>query len=65
MSDNNFSNLVDGQISGIYPEGLGIKVSNGEIILTVIKPEGKGKMKAVDFINGFQDKNSLIGKICE
>lgn len=65
MSDNNFSNLVDGQISGLYPEGLGIKVSNGEIIMTVIKPEGKGIMKASDFINGFQDKNSLIGKICE
>ena len=65
MSDNNLSNLLDGQISGLYKEGLGIKVSNGEIILTRIKPEGKGIMRAVDFINGFQDKESLIGKICE
>ena len=64
MSDNTFSNLLDGQISGIYKEGLGIKVSNGEIILTVIQPEGKGKMKATDFINGYQDKEKLIGKIC-
>jgi methionyl-tRNA formyltransferase len=61
MSDNNFSNLLDGQISGIYKEGLGIKVSNGEIILTVIQPEGKSKMPATDFINGHND---LIGKIC-
>ena len=65
MSDNNLSNLIDGQISGLYPEGIGIKVSNGEIILTKIKPEGKGIMKASDYINGIQDKNSLIGKICE
>ena len=64
MSDNNYSNLMDGQISNIYPDGIGIKVSNGEIILTVIQPEGKQKMKATDFINGFQDKSSLIGKIC-
>ena len=65
MSDNNYSNLLDGQISNIYPEGLGVKVSNGEIILTVIQPEGKSKMSATSFINGYQDKNALIGKICE
>lgn len=65
MSDNDFSNLLDGQISGLYKEGLGIKVSNGEIILTVIQPEGKPKMSASSFINGFQDKEKLIGKICE
>ena len=65
MSDNNLSNLIDGQISGLYPEGIGIKVSNGEVILTKIKPEGKGIMKASDYINGIQDKNSLIGKICD
>ena len=65
MSDNDFSNLLDGQISGLYKEGLGIKVSNGEIILTVIQPEGKPKMSAVSFINGYQDKESLKGKICD
>lgn len=64
MSDNNFSNLLDGQVSGIYSDGIGIKVSNGEIVLTLIQPEGKPKMKAVDFANGFQNKNDLIGKIC-
>lgn len=64
-SENNFSNLLDGQITNIYKEGLGIKVSNGEIILTVIQPEGKGKMRATDYINGLQDKNALIGKLCE
>lgn len=65
MSDNDFSNLFDGQISGLYKDGLGIKVSNGEIILTVIQPEGKPKMSAVSFINGYQEKESLKGKICD
>lgn len=64
-SDNSFSNLLDGQITNIYKEGIGIKVSNGEIILTVIQPEGKAKMRAIDFVNGMQDKERLIGKICE
>lgn len=63
MSDNNYSNLMDGQITAIYKEGIGIKVSNGEIILTVIQPEGKGKMKATDFANGYQ-KDKLIGRLC-
>ena len=56
---------MDGQISGLYKEGLGVKVSNGEVIFTVIQPEGKQKMKAVDFINGYQNKEELIGKLCE
>lgn len=64
MSDNNYSNLLDGQITNIYPEGIGVKVSNGEIILTLIQPEGKQKMKATDFANGFQNKQDLIGRIC-
>ena len=34
---------MDGQITAIYKEGIGIKVSNGENILTVIQQEGKGK----------------------
>lgn len=63
MSDNNYSNLMDGQITAIYKEGIGIKVSNGEIILTVIQPEGKGKMRATDFANGYQ-KDKLIGRLC-
>lgn len=60
-TDNNFSNLMDGQISAIYEDGFGIKVSNGEIVVTVIKPEGKNKMQAKDFINGYQ--GNLVGKI--
>lgn len=64
MSDNNFSNLIDGQITAIYQDGFGIKVSNGEIVVTLIQPEGKQKMKASDYINGLQNKEELVGKIC-
>ena len=63
ISDNSFSNLFDGTITALYKEGIGVKTSNGEIILTVIQPEGKGKMKCSDYLNGLQDKEQLIGKI--
>ena len=49
-----------GQIMAIYPDGFGVKVSNGEVIFTEIQLAGKGKMKASDFVNGHKD---LVGKI--
>jgi len=64
-TDNNYSNLLDGQITNLYDEGIGVKVSNGEIILTKIQPEGKQAMSASQYINGIQNKDSLIGKIFE
>lgn len=63
QTENSFPTLLDGQITNLYPDGIGVKVSNGEIVLTVIQPEGKKKMHAVDFINGHQPKESLIGDI--
>lgn len=56
---------IDGQVLNIYEDGIGVKVSNGEIVLTEIQPEGKKKMKASEYLNGLQDKNSIIGKIFE
>ena len=56
---------IDGQITNIYPDGIGVKVSNGEIVLTEIQIEGKKKMKTSEYLNGLQDKNSIIGKIFE
>ena len=64
-TDENYSILLDGKITNIYPDGIGVKCVNGEVVLTVIQPEGKPKMKAADYLNGIQDKNSLIGKIFE
>ncbi|MBP3461081.1 MAG: methionyl-tRNA formyltransferase [Bacilli bacterium] len=56
---------INGQIINIYPDGFGVKVSNGEIVITEIQLEGKKKMKTSEFLNGLQDKNSIIGKILE
>jgi len=52
---------LNGEIVKLYKEGIGVKTSNGVIILTVIQPEGKARMHARDFING--QKENLVGKI--
>ncbi|MDD2181653.1 MAG: methionyl-tRNA formyltransferase [Bacilli bacterium] len=64
-TDRRFSNIFDGQITDIYDDGFGVKVSNGEIVFTLVQPEGKTKMNAVDFINGLKNSDSIIGKILD
>ncbi len=61
ISDNHFSNLIDGEITNIYKEGIGVKVSDGEIILTSVQLEGKNRISAYDFANG----KELVGKVLE
>lgn len=65
MSDNSYSNKFDGEIVALYKDGIGVKVSNGEIIITELQLEGKKKMTASEFLNGFQNKEVLIGEILE
>lgn len=65
ITENVFTGMLDGQITGVYEDGFGVKVGNGEVVFTIVQPEGKGKMKASDFIRGFQDQKNLIGKILE
>lgn len=65
ISDNYFPQLFDGEITNIYPDGIGVKVSNGEIVLTEVQPEGKKKMSAIDFLNGIPARNEIIGKILD
>lgn len=65
MSDGYYPNLFDGQITNLYKEGIGVKVSNGEIVLTVVQMEGKQKMSGVDFVNGIQEKETLVGKVMD
>ncbi len=62
---DNYVDGFDGQITKIYKDGFGVKVSNGEVVFTVVRPEGKNKMKAKDFINGLQNKDELVGKILD
>ena len=52
ISDNVFSDKLDGEVTAVYPDGFGIKVSDGEIILTSVQLEGKNRMSARDFANG-------------
>ena len=61
ISDNHFSNLIDGEITNIYESGIGVKVSDGEIILTSVQLEGKNRISARDFANG----KDLVGKVLE
>ena len=63
---NNYSsNSIPGQIIAIYPEGIGVKTENGEIIITELQLEGKRKMTAHEFINGVVNKELLIGRVFE
>jgi len=59
----NYPQGFDGQITAIYKDGIGVKVSNGEIVFTEIQLEGKKRMKATDFLNGLASKETFIGKI--
>lgn len=65
ISERVFSSKKVGEITGLYKEGIGVNCSDGEIILTVIKPFGKKKMDAFSYINGLQNKESMIGKVLE
>ena len=59
-TENLFDNKALGEITAMYDDGFGVKVSNGEVVFTEVQLEGKGKMKATDFIRGH---SNLIGKI--
>lgn len=51
-----------GIIINIYKDGIGVQVSDGEIILTEIQPESKKKMDASAYINGHKNIEELKGK---
>ena len=55
-----YENALIGEIVALYNDGFGVKVGNGEVILTEIQPAGKSKMPAINFINGHKD---IVGKI--
>ena len=63
IANDYFAENLDGEIVKIYDDGIGIKVSNGVIVLTLIQPEGKGKMQAKAYLNGI--KENLVGKVLE
>ena len=60
-----YSNGINGEIMTVYKDGIGVKVNNGEIIITEIQLEGKKRMDVKTFLNGVREKEKLIGKIFE
>lgn len=63
-SDDKVEDKSIGEITTVYKNGIGVKVSDGELIITEIKPFGKKKMLVKDYLNGIK-KEELIGKILE
>lgn len=53
-----------GEIINIYKDGIGVSCSDGEIIITKLKPSGKKEMLASDYLNG-KKKEDLLGKVFE
>lgn len=51
-----------GEVLHIYKDGIGIATKDFEIVFTDIKPIGKKRMLASNFVNGIK-KNDYIGKV--
>ena len=58
-----YTEKSNGEIVTLYKDGIGVKVSDGEIILKAIKPSGNKKMSVKDYLNGFKERNNLLGKV--
>ena len=43
ITDNYYPELFNGEFTNIYADGIGVKVSNGEIVITELQLEGKRK----------------------
>ena len=54
-------NGLSGEIINIYKDSIGVKTKDGEIIITEIQFEGKKRVLVKDYMNGLQDKNSILG----
>ena len=62
-SDNQYPEKLNGEITNIYNNGFGVKVSDGEIIIKTVQPEGKTRMNAADYARGMENKGQFIGKL--
>lgn len=63
ISEQYFPAKLNGQITGVYSDGFGVKVSNGEIIFKTVQLEGKTKVNGKDFANGMMSHGTFVGKI--
>lgn len=62
IQKNDTSNYPAGEVLHIYKDGIGIATKDYELVLTDIKPMGKRRMLASNFINGIK-KEDYIGKV--
>ncbi len=62
IGDRDFSNKKNGEIVDINKNGISVKCSDGELIITELKPSGKKRMDSISFVNGI-GKDKLIGKV--
>jgi methionyl-tRNA formyltransferase len=63
ISDNFFPEKIDGEITAIYNDGFGVKVSNGELIFKTVQLAGKNKVNGADFARGMMNHRKFIGEI--
>lgn len=61
LLDEYYSQKLNGEIVETNKEGIIVKTGNSTILITELQPEGKGRMRAVDFVNGYKD--NLVGKM--
>lgn len=59
---NKYDYIETGIITNIYKDGIGVSTKDGELILTVIQPEGKKRMNSSDYLNGLNNKKELLNK---
>ncbi len=62
IGDRSFENKKNGEIVDISKRGISVKCSDGEIIITELKPFGKKRMDATSYVNGI-GRDKLLGKV--
>lgn len=59
--DEYYTEKLDGEIVETNKDGIVVKTGNSTILITELQPEGKSRMKATDFVNGYKD--GLVGRL--
>ena len=59
--DEYYTQKLNGEIVETNKDGIVVKTGNSTILITELQPEGKGKMRATDFVNGY--KENLVGRL--
>ncbi len=61
LVDEYYSQKLNGEIVETNKDGIIVKTGNSTLLITELQPEGKSRMRATDFVNGYKD--NLIGKL--